>query len=186
MIAPARFDLGIRFCTRKFISTVKRRKWQADNLKTVMIPGIKVRLADPSDRIQLAGMRASLWPDATFERHLRELENGPVSTMPTATLVAESEERVLAGFLEVGLRSHADGCDPAQPVGFIEGWFVEEAFRKRGIGGALVRAAEEWARAQGCVEMASDTWIDHEESERAHRALGFEVVDRCVHFRKTL
>jgi aminoglycoside 6'-N-acetyltransferase I len=125
-------------------------------------------------------MRASLWPDATFECHLRELENAPVSTMSTATLVAEREERALVGFLEVGLRSHADGCDPAQPVGFIEGWFVEETFRKRGIGGALVRAAEEWARAQGCLEMASETWIDHEESERAHRALGFEIVDRCV------
>jgi len=36
------------------------------------------------------------------------------------------------------------------------------------------------------VEMASDTWIDHEESQLAHAALGFDVVDRCVHFRKQL
>lgn len=65
----------------------------------------------------------------------------------------------MTGFLEVGLRSHADGCDPAQPVGFVEGWFVEEACRNRGIGRALMRAAEDWARGQGCVEMASDTRI---------------------------
>ena len=47
-----------------------------------------------------------------------------------------------------------------------------------------MRAAEDWARAQGCVEMASDALIDNSESEKAHMALGFEVVDRCVHFRK--
>ena len=46
--------------------------------------------------------------------------------------------------------------------------------------------AEAWAREQGCAELASDTWIDNEESQRAHAALGFEVVDRCVNYRKKL
>ena len=49
-----------------------------------------------------------------------------------------------------------------------------------------MQAAEDWARAQGCAEIASDTWLDHEDSQRAHLALGFEVVDRCVNFRKKL
>jgi aminoglycoside 6'-N-acetyltransferase I len=130
-------------------------------------------------------MRAALWPDASFEDHLAELECGPVGSLPTATFAAHTEGGAV-GFLDVGLRSHADGCDPAQPVGFIEGWFVAEAFRKRGIGRSPMRAAEDWARAHGCLEMASDTWVDHEESQSAHQALGFEVVDRCVHFRKKL
>jgi len=47
-------------------------------------------------------------------------------------------------------------------------------------------AAEDWARSQGCVEMASDTWVDNDLSQRVHEALGYEVVDRCVHYRKTL
>jgi aminoglycoside 6'-N-acetyltransferase I len=88
--------------------------------------------------------------------------------------------------VEVGLRSHADGCDTARPCGFLEGWYVEPEYRKRGIGGALIRRAEEWCRDQGCTELASDTWIDEAISQRAHAALGFEVVDRCVHFRKGL
>jgi aminoglycoside 6'-N-acetyltransferase I len=103
-----------------------------------------------------------------------------------AILVSQGEAGTLTGFIEVGLRSHADGCDPAQPVGFVEGWFVHEAFRKHGIGSALMRSAEDWARTQGCLEMASDTWLDDERSQRTHQALGFEVVDRCVHFRKPL
>ena len=34
--------------------------------------------------------------------------------------------------------------------------------------------------------MASDTWVENEGSQLAHEALGYEVVDRCVHFRKSL
>ena len=93
---------------------------------------------------------------------------------------------LVVGFIEVGLRSHADGCDPKQPVGFIEGWFVEPSHRGRGIGRALMRAAEDWALEHGCIELGSDTWIDREGSIEAHRALGFEIVDRCVNFRKRI
>ncbi len=74
----------------------------------------------------------------------------------------------------------------AQPVGFIEGWYVREVHQGQGVGRALMQAAEEWARARQCREMASDALIDNEESLRAHLALGFEEVDRCVHFRKQL
>jgi aminoglycoside 6'-N-acetyltransferase I len=103
-----------------------------------------------------------------------------------AIFVSQAETESLTGFLEIGLRSHADGCDTAQPVGFVEGWFVHEAFRNQGVGAALMRSAEDWARNQGCIEIASDTWIDDEISILTHQALGFEIVDRCVHFRKPL
>lgn len=131
-----------------------------------------------------------LWPDSSIEDHGRELSlilaGNPPVTLPLVVLVAEREDRSLAGFVEVDLRSHADGCDPSIPVGYVEGWYVSEEDRRQRIGAQLIAAAEEWARAQGCVEMASDTWIDSEISQRAHEALGFEVVDRCVHYRKRL
>jgi aminoglycoside 6'-N-acetyltransferase I len=123
--------------------------------------------------------------------HARELtlilEGKAPVTMPLIILVAEeASSRMLAGFVEVDLRSHADGCNPSRPVGYVEGWYVAEDNRHKGIGKKLLAAAEEWARSQGCVEIASDTWIDNEVSQRAHEALGYEVVDRCVHYRKTL
>jgi aminoglycoside 6'-N-acetyltransferase I len=147
---------------------------------------VSIRVARDSDRIPLARMRALLWPTASFDEHLKEIGQGTSYTFPLVTFVADDADGELIGFIEVDLRSHADGCDPRQPVGFVEGWFVHESWRGRGVGGELMRAAEEWARSQGCVEMASDTWIDSEGSQRAHAALGFEVVDRCVHFRKSL
>jgi aminoglycoside 6'-N-acetyltransferase I len=135
-------------------------------------------------------MRALLWPESSIEEHRKELESvlrfRMYGTLPMTILVSQDDSGTLTGFLEVGLRSHADGCDPARPVGFVEGWFVHEASRKQGIGSALMRSAEAWARTQGCREMASDTWTDDQRSIRSHQALGFEVVDRCIHFRKTL
>ena len=151
---------------------------------------LKVRQAQHCDRNELAALRVLLWPDTSLEEQLREFEdtlNKQVSgTLPVAILVSEDENGALVGFLEVGLRSHADGCDPARPVGFVEGWFVREGSRNQGIGRELMRAAEEWARTHGCVEMASDALIENHSSQRAHETVGFEVVDRCVHFRKKL
>jgi aminoglycoside 6'-N-acetyltransferase I len=135
-------------------------------------------------------LREALWPNAPSGEHAEELTailtGKPPVTLPLVILVAEARDRTIVGFLEVDLRSHADGCNPAQPVGYIEGWYVAEDYRHRGIGKQLLARAEDWARSHGCVEIASDTWIDNEVSQRVHEALGYEVVDRCVHYRKTL
>ena len=105
-------------------------------------------------------MRCLLWPDTSFEKHLKELDDalrlGKSGSLPMAILVAEDDGGSLAGFLEVGTRSHADGCKPARPVGFVEGWFVHEAFRRRGVSRELVHAAEAWARAEG----RGVTWLE--------------------------
>jgi aminoglycoside 6'-N-acetyltransferase I len=154
------------------------------------MPAHKVRPALSSDLNELARMCELLWPDASAEEHARErdaiLSSGKFGTLPGEILVSYEEHGALTGFIEVGLRSHADGCDFTRPVGYVEGWFVHEPFRSQGVGRELMRAAEDWARAHGCVEMASDALILNEGSQRAHQALGFEVVDRCVHFRKSL
>jgi aminoglycoside 6'-N-acetyltransferase I len=154
------------------------------------VSAIRIRVAAPSDCEQLSRLREALWPESSAEDHGKELasllaakQNG---TLPLAIFVAETGEGVLAGFLEVGLRSHADGCDPKQAVGFVEGWFVAEGHRGKGVGRQLLSAAEEWARGNGCVEMASDTQIDNALSQQVHDALGFEIVDRCVHYRRAL
>lgn len=152
--------------------------------------GVCIRSARFEDCESLASLAASLWPDASPEDHAKELKpilSGTwVGKMPLAIFVAEVDDHSLAGFVEVDLRSHADGCDAARSVGYVEGWYVVEDQRQRGIGRQLLAAAEEWARRHGCREMASDTWIDDELSQTVHEALGYEVVDRCVHYKKQL
>jgi len=148
-----------------------------------------VRTAASGDLEEVTFLRARLWPDAPTAEHRDEvraiLAGHPPSTLPVVIFVAEGEGRLI-GFVEVGLRSHADGCDPTRPCGFVEGWYVAPEHQGRGVGRLLMEHAEVWAREQGSKEIASDTWIDSQGSQRAHAALGFEVVDRCVNYRKKL
>jgi aminoglycoside 6'-N-acetyltransferase I len=150
----------------------------------------QIRLAQPADRAALNRLREALWPESSADELSRELESilagNPARSLPLVIFVAEASDGLLLGFLEVALRSHADGCNAALPVGYVEGWYVVENHRQRGIGQKLLAAAEDWAHRQGCLEMASDTWIDNELSQRVHESLGFQEVDRCVHFRKSL
>ena len=151
---------------------------------------ICVRAARTEDRQELARLRAALWPESSAEKHGRELvailAGKAPGTLPLIELVALEKGETLVGFAEVGLRSHADGCDSSRAAGYLEGWYVVESHRGRGIGRKLLHAAEEWARSHGCVEMASEALAENEMSQAAHAALGYEVVDRCVRFRKTL
>jgi aminoglycoside 6'-N-acetyltransferase I len=158
----------------------------------VHVDNVQIRPAQVSDLDQLARLFEALWPKFSAEKHTRELslilrgKAASVLTMPLTIFVAEVNDGTLVGFLEVDLRSHADGCNPSQPVGYIEGWYVGEDHRHRGVGKKLLASAEDWARGHRCVEMASDAIIDNVLSQRAHEALGYEVVDRCVHYRKRL
>jgi aminoglycoside 6'-N-acetyltransferase I len=72
------------------------------------------------------------------------------------------------------------------PVAYVEGWYVDPDVRRTGIGTALIDAVEQWARAQGFRELASDADVANPDSQQAHQHLGFEEVDRAVHYRKTL
>ena len=68
----------------------------------------------------------------------------------------------------------------------IEGGTLRRDACRGGVGGALVRAAERWALENGYTEMASDAVLENTDSERAHKALGFEEVERAIWFRKAL
>ena len=150
---------------------------------------VHIRPAKERDLADLYRMCRALWPgfdDSDRQALLNTLRGSPPGGLPNLFFVAALDSGELVGFAEASVRSHADGCDPTYAVAYLEGWFVDEAHRAHGIGANLVKAVEGWARVMGCREFASDTWIDNVTSQHAHEALGFEVVDRCIHYRKTL
>jgi len=129
-------------------------------------------------------LRAMLWPGQPLDELEEEGRTALAADPPLVVFVAE-EDRALVGFLELGLRSVAEGC-ASSPVPYVEGWYVEADWRRHGLGGGLMRAAEEWSRAHGYTELGSDTEEFNRLSRTAHAALGFEEVETLVVFRKPL
>lgn len=138
-----------------------------------------------ADRPEWLRMRRALWPGP--DDHPGEIAAFfDAGRGPAVVFVADREAGgALAGFIELSLRSYAEGCHTS-PVPYVEGWWVDEDARRAGVGRALVEAGEQWARERGHTEMASDAAPDNEISLRAHAALGFEEADRVVCFRKGL
>jgi aminoglycoside 6'-N-acetyltransferase I len=152
-----------------------------------MSTAFHVRPVHPADLPRWADFRHALWPDQPRDELAAEAEAylaGRGFMLETVLVAADHRDRAI-GFAELSLRPYAEGCTTT-PVGFLEGWFVDTEWRGRGVGRALVAAAEAWARGRGCREFASDTTIDNESSAAAHAALGFEEVERIRCFRKPL
>ena len=63
---------------------------------------------------------------------------------------------------------------------------VVEPAARRGVGRALVDAAEAWRRSQACVEFGSDAVLSNEASAAAHRALSFVETAQIRCFLKPL
>ncbi len=134
-----------------------------------------------------AALREWLWPDADKAELVKEAEpflDG--LKVPTIAAVFLAEEKTLPlGFLELAVRPFSDGCE-SRPVPHVEGWYVEPRARGRGVGRALMQAAESWAMQHGFTELASDSDVRNEGSLQAHFRCGFFEMERLVKFRKLL
>ena len=131
-------------------------------------------------------MRHRLWPDATVEDLSSAVSAFFSGGTPflRAVFVAVDQSAAI-GFIEISIRAYVPGAR-ANPAPHVEGWFVEQEFRSRGVGRQLMRAAEQWAVANGHPQLGSDVLIDNTASADAHKRLGFREVERVTFFVKDL
>ena len=131
-------------------------------------------------------LRVALWPDEADQ--LRDEAAGFLDRVEQgdAALFLAREGKEAVGFAEAAVRhDYVNGCETT-PVAFLEGIYVSNAWRKRGIARLLVRAVEDWAAKSGLAELGSDALLDNESSHLMHKALGFTETERVVYFRKRL
>lgn len=145
---------------------------------------ILIRKALSEDARITAELAVLLWPDHTIDELTEE----------TAPLLSDDESAVflaLAGndpvaFAQCQLRhDYVEGTE-SSPVGYLEGIYVAEAYRKHGIARDLLACCEKWAKEKGCREFASDCELTNLESQAFHQAVGFREANRIVAYVREL
>ncbi|KYG26063.1 aminoglycoside 6'-N-acetyltransferase [Alkalihalobacillus trypoxylicola] len=143
-----------------------------------------IKEATMSEAKEAARLAQSLWPGQSLGDFIKEMEE-LISQSDAIILLAYQGVEVI-GFAQCQLRfDYVEGTDTT-PVGYLEGLFVKEAFRKQKVAKNLVHACEEWAKQKGCVEFASDCELHNKQSLAMHLKLGFEEVNRVICFKKRL
>jgi len=143
-----------------------------------------IRKAESKDLTILAELACQLWPDHTMEEMQIEFAE-IIAKTDSAYFLAYANENAI-GFAQCQLRhDYVEGTD-SSPVGYLEGIYVADGYRKQGIARELLSACEKWAKEKGCTEFASDCELDNTQSLRFHLNVGFEEANRIICFTKKL
>ena len=144
---------------------------------------ITLRRVTQEDKAEWFRMRKGIWPDAPDEYMTFDMDDILADDDYMVIFACDGDRPI--GLTEARIRDYGEGCETS-PVGYLEGWFVQEEYRGKRIAGMMTQAAENWISEKGCSEVASDTWLDNESSIRAHVNMGYYEVERLVHFVKQL
>lgn len=97
-------------------------------------------------------------------------------------LVAEAPAGQVVGWVHVHGHHWLGGLSHARIAGLV----VDQSHRGRGIGKALVQAAEAWALERGYQEVVLNSNVVRERAHQFYRDLGYAVVKTQYQFRKGL
>jgi ribosomal protein S18 acetylase RimI-like enzyme len=108
----------------------------------------------------------------TLRRYLLHIQQVCVET-EGAIFVAE-ESGGIAGFVSIWTRYPlGDMLDARQTVAYVSDIVVREQFRRRGLGSALLRRAEEHARSLGATVMKVEVMRDNQGARALYADFGF-------------
>ena len=143
-----------------------------------------IRRADSRDAQVLAGLAIQMWEDHTLPALADEFRE-IMKKEDAVCFIKYVEGRPIA-FAQCQLRHDYVEGTKSSPVGYLEGIFVAEGYRKGGYAAELLAECEKWAGEKGCTEFASDCELVNEDSLKFHMALGFEEANRIICFRKDI
>ena len=143
-----------------------------------------IKRADIKDAEILAGLAVQMWEDHTPA----DLADGfrEITEKEDAVCFIKYADGKPVAFAQGQLRyDYVEGTETS-PVGYLEGIFVAEEYRRKGYAAELLKECEKWAKGKGCAEFASDCELVNEDSLKFHMALGFEEANRIICFRKDI
>jgi GNAT superfamily N-acetyltransferase len=135
---------------------------------------MNIRIAQSSDSLDVAHLKLLFnGVDTPAEEYAARLSDPRRVDIP---ILAEVEGRVV-GLVNLRL---APSVFYAEPYAEISELFVEEAYRRRGIGQALVQFAESQAKAAGANEMIILTDFYNHNAQMLYYHLGYEIHDLAL------
>ena len=143
-----------------------------------------IQKAKSKDLRILAELACRLWPDHTVEEMYTEFEQ--ILAKPDAACFLAYADEKAVGFAQCQLRHDYVEGTVSSPVGYLEGIYVADGYRKHGIARELLSACESWAKEKECSEFASDCELDNVQSLQFHLNVGFEEANRIICFTKKL
>ena len=112
-----------------------------------------VKRAKIEDSGELADLAIQMWTDHAPE-DLEERFRKLVMNDEAVCFIKYTDDQPIA-FAQCQLRhDYVEGTD-SSPVGYLEGIFVREGYRKNGYAAELLSECEKWAREKGCAEFSS-------------------------------
>jgi aminoglycoside 6'-N-acetyltransferase I len=143
-----------------------------------------IKRAELADADALASLALQMWTDHDpNDRKDKFLEL--IHSKDAACFLKYAHTKPIA-FAQCQLRHDYVEGTSSSPVGYLEGIFVSEEYRKKGIAAELLEECEKWAKEKGCSEFASDCELDNTDSLKFHTAMGFEETNRIICFKKTI
>lgn len=143
-----------------------------------------VRKAGIENLEEIANLAVLLWTETSVQDLIAEFNDMILKT--DAQLFLKYDRDIPVGFAQCRLRyDYVEGTDTS-PVGYLEGIFIKEGYRRKGYAKELLSECEKWAKEKGCKEFASDCEIDNDSSFNFHMALGFNEANRIICFTKRL
>lgn len=128
-----------------------------------------------------------LWPESDYLELYNEFSNMLESNIDECFLYLEiGLIKEYLGFIHVSLRNDYVEGSSSSPVAYIEGIYVDDQNRRKGIAQLLVDSASTWGRDKGCSELASDCLLSNNLSIDFHKGIGFDEANRIVCFIKSI
>ena len=143
-----------------------------------------IKKAKKADSTVLAELALQMWRDNTLSGLRDEFEKLAEDGDSVCFIKYVDEKPV--GFAQCQLRRDYVEGTGTSPVGYLEGIFILEEYRRRGYAKELLSCCEKWSREKHCSEFASDCELENDDSLKFHIAMGFEVVNRIICFQKKI
>ena len=94
----------------------------------------------------------------------------------STVLIAESAHGTRLGFISLAVREDVTGVER----GHVRDLAVIEDARQMGVGSALMKAGEAWARERRLPVLSLDVWATNERARAFYESLGYTPESLCL------